>query len=90
MFIKAGDSETKEGPRIEEAIGEQQERAWVVFRFGSPEKLKEKVSKGRAAFSSLGSQRKGGLGDRIRRLAWDKLPLPTAPLAASLMGTLRV
>ena len=32
----------------------------------------------------------GGLEDRFRVLAWDKLLLPIAPLAASLMGSLRV
>ena len=29
---------------------------------------------GLGCLSSLGSQRKGGLGDRFRGLAWDKLP----------------
>ncbi|CAK6434900.1 unnamed protein product [Pipistrellus nathusii] len=33
---------------------------------------------------------KGGLGHRFRGLAWDKLPLPAAPLVASLVETLRV
>ena len=40
--------------------------------------------------NSLGSQRKGGLRDRFRGLAWDKLPLPIAALVASLIGTIRV
>ena len=39
---------------------------------------------------SLGSQRKGDPGDRFRGLAQDKLPLPDAPLVASLTGSLRV
>ena len=34
--------------------------------------------------SSLGSQRKVGLGDRFIGLAWYKLPLPIAPLITSL------
>ena len=38
-------------------------------------------------FNSLGSQREGGLGDAFRKLAWDKLLLPIAPLVASLTGT---
>ena len=40
---------------------------------------------------SKGSYRgnRRALEDRLRELAWDKLLLPTAPLAASLMGTLR-
>ena len=29
------------------------------------------------------------LGDRFRGLAWDEVPLPTVPLVASLVGTLR-
>ena len=45
---------------------------------------------GGASVSSLESQRIGGLGDRFRGLAWDELLLPTAPLVASLVGTLRV
>lgn len=49
MFIKIGDSETKEGLIVEEATGER---------------------------------KKGS--------AWDKLPLPTAPLVANFMGSLRV
>ena len=47
------------------------------------------MSQGRAAVTSLESQRKGDLGDRFRGLALDELPLPVAPLLASVMGTLR-
>ena len=47
------------------------------------------MSQGRAAVSSLGSQRKGGLGDRLRGLAQDELLLLIAPLVASLVGTLK-
>ena len=42
-----------------------------------------------AFFSSLGSQRKGGLGDRFKGLASDELPLPIVSLVANLMGSLR-
>ena len=35
----------------------------------------------------MGSQRKEALETRFRGLAWDELPLPIAPLVASLMGT---
>ena len=38
----------------------------------------------------LGRQRKGGLGDRFMGLAQEEPPLSTAPLVASLAGTLRV
>ena len=48
------------------------------------------VSQGRAAVSSLRTQRKGGLGERIRAIAQDNLPLPSATLVASLTGPLRV
>ena len=48
------------------------------------------MSPGGAAVSSLGNQRKGGFGDRIRGSSQIELPLPTALLAASLVGTLRV
>ena len=49
------------------------------------------MSQGRAAVSSLGSERNGDLGDGFRGLAWDVLPMPTAPLDAShLVGSLRV
>ena len=34
--------------------------------------------------------REGGLGDRIRGFAWDKLLLLIAPLVARLVGSLRV
>lgn len=37
---------------------------------------------------SLESQRKGDLEDRFRRLAWDKLLLPIAALAARFLGSL--
>lgn len=40
-------------------------------------------------FGSLRSLRKGGLGDRFKGLARDELLLPTDPLVASLLGTLR-
>lgn len=43
-----------------------------------------------AAVSSLESQRKGDLGDRFKDLTWGELPLPIAPLVASLARTLRV
>ena len=39
---------------------------------------------------SLGSQRNGGLEDRLRGLAWDKLLLPICLLVASLVVSLRV
>ena len=32
------------------------------------------VNQSRAAFSSLGSQRKGDFGDRFKELTWNKLP----------------
>ena len=48
------------------------------------------MSQGGAAVSSLESQRKGNLGNRFRGLAWDELPLPIAPLVASLERSLRV
>ena len=48
------------------------------------------MSQGGAAANSLESQRKAGLGGRFRGLAWNDLPLPDAPLVASLTGTLRV
>ena len=47
------------------------------------------MSHGGAAVSSLKSQRKRGLGDRFRGSARDKLPLPAAPLVASLVKSLR-
>ena len=44
-----------------------------------------------AAVSSLESEGKGGLGDRLRGLlAQDELPPPAATLVVSLVGTLRV
>ena len=51
------------------------------------------MSLDRAAISSLESQKKGGvgrLGERFRGLTQDELLLPTSPLVASLLGTLRV
>ena len=48
------------------------------------------MSTSEAAVSSLGSQRKGGLGNRVRGLAQDKLPLPIAPLVASLLRAFTV
>lgn len=47
-------------------------------------------SQGGAAVGFMKSQRKGGLGDRLRVLAWDELALPIASLVASLVGTLSV
>ena len=47
------------------------------------------MSQGGAAVSSLETQRKGGLEDRFRGLAWEELPLPIIPLAAGLVGFLR-
>ena len=44
---------------------------------------------GRAAFSSLKSQSKGGLRDRFRGLAQDELPLPAPSLVESLTGMRR-
>ena len=44
------------------------------------------MSQGGAAVGSLESQRKRGLGDRFRGLAWDKLLLVIAPLVTNLMG----
>ena len=46
------------------------------------------MSHRRGAVSSLESQRKGGLGDRFKGLAWDELLLLIAPLVASLVGSL--
>ena len=40
-------------------------------------------------FSSLGSQRKGGLRDMFKGLTQDKLLLPADPLVTSLLGSLR-
>lgn len=48
------------------------------------------MGQGGAAFSSLKSHRKGGLGDGFRGLAQDDLPLPTAPRVASLREPLGV
>ena len=48
----------------------------------------KEVSQGGSAVISLESQRKGGFGNRFRELAVDKLPLPFAPLFASLWGPL--
>ena len=45
---------------------------------------------GLGCLSSLGSQRKGGLGGRFRGLAWNELLLSIASLVASLVGTLQV
>ena len=44
------------------------------------------MSQGGAAVSSLESQRKGSLGDRVRGLVWGELLLPIAPLVVSLLG----
>ena len=38
----------------------------------------------------LSEKRKGDLGDRFRRLAWEELSLLITPLVASFLGTLRV
>ena len=40
--------------------------------------------------SSLESQRKGVIGDRVRELTQEKLLLPTDSLVVSLMGTFKV
>ena len=48
------------------------------------------MSQGGAAVSSVENQRKGSFRERLRELAQDKLPLPTAPLVASSMGSPRV
>ena len=39
MFIKAGDSETKEGPQVEEATGERKTKkgSWTQVQGVSPE-----------------------------------------------------
>ena len=85
-FIKAGDNETKEGLRVEEATGEPRWFSaftlWKCYR--------KEVSHGGAVSSCLKSQRKRGLGDRFRGLVWDKLLLLVALLFASLLGALRV
>lgn len=62
----------------------------MVLCFGSLEMLSKRRDPKQSWVDSLKSQRRGSLGDRFRMLAWDKLPLPVAPLVVSLVGTLRI
>lgn len=50
------------------------------------EMLQERNEPRQSYFDSLRSQRKGGLGGRFRGFAGDELPLPIAPLDASLQS----
>lgn len=90
-FIKAWDSETKEGLRIEEARSQQESARRGCF---DSERRSQRQKK-RAEAGLLGSLKshrgkRRALGDRIRGLACDELPLPTVPLVTSLVRTLRV
>ena len=99
-FIKAGDSETKEGFGVKETTGESPDGAVLASRnvigkkgvargglaHGEVKVTMAEVGQGGAAVTSPKSQRREGPADGFR----DELPLPTAPLVASLMETLRV
>ena len=74
------------GLRIEEATGESLGGVALALQ----KRCREEVSQGRAAVSSMESQRKWGHRHRVRGFALDKLPLPAALLVASLMGALQV
>ena len=78
-FFKDGISETKKCLgywKQQESLSGAALALWKCYR--------KEMSLGPAAVSSLRNQRKGGLGDKVRWLVWDKLPLPTAPWLQAL------
>lgn len=69
VFIKAGDSETRAGLGLKEPQDSLGGIALALWKRSGNE-----GSQGKAVVNSLESQRKGGLGDRVRGLALDYLP----------------
>ena len=67
MLTKAEDSETRKG------LGQKKRQERAGSGFGSLQMLQEGNEPMRGCLGSLESQRKGGLEDMFRRLAWDEL-----------------
>ena len=83
----SGDSETKGRLRVEEVTGESLGGLlWLLRKVVD----RKGVSQGGAALVHLEVREKGSPRDRVRWLAQVRLPLPSTPLAASLLRTLRI
>ena len=86
MFIKAGNSETKEGLRVEDAGRESLGGALLWLSRNTVEK---KWAKERLLLVHW-KVRERSLGDGFRGWVQDELLLPIAPLVVSLLGILSV
>ena len=81
MFIKAGDNETKGGLKVEEATGERPGTAALPL-------LSTRSHSERSELTGK-SEKRGSLETGLGVIPANLL-LPTAPLVASLMGSLSV
>ena len=89
-LLKLG-TEKPEGLRIEEAIRERLGGAALSLqKHLGKNSLGKEVSSGGATVSSLGSERKGGLGDRFWELAQGQAATAHCSLVASLVWTFRI
>ena len=85
IFIKAGDSETKEGLRTKAATGKSLSGAALTLQTH----YRKEVSHGRAPLAhwEVGERRPW---TQFRGSVREELLLPTAPLGASLVGSFKL